>query len=65
MFLGGVIKMTSWKSQIGQGKYCLQFETNDYKKYKEVEKVAQRMIDKADKERTKERAMQMSTLGRL
>ena len=57
--------MTSWKSQIGQGKYCLQFETNDYKKYKEVEKVAQKMIDKADKERTKEMASKMSVMGHL
>ena len=57
--------MTSWKSQIEQGKYYLQFETNDYKKYKEVEKVAQKMIDKADKERDKERALKMSVLGHL
>lgn len=57
--------MTSWKAQIGKGKYCLQFETNDYKKYKAIEKVAQEMVDKADKERTKERASQMRTLGHL
>ena len=57
--------MTSWKAQIGKGKYCLQFETNDYKKYKAMEKVAQEMVDKADKERTKERASQMRTLGHL
>ena len=56
---------TSWKSQIAQGKYCLQFETNDYEKYKVVEKAAQKMIDKADKERTKEMASQMRTLGHL
>lgn len=57
--------MTSWKSQIGQGKYCLQFETTDYKKYKAVEKVAQKMIDKADKEKDKERASKMRVLGHL
>lgn len=56
---------TSWKSQIGDGKYCLQFETTDYEKYKVVEKAAQKMIDKADKEKTKERACQMRTLGHL
>lgn len=57
--------MTSWKSQIGQGEYRLQFETNDYKKYKAVEKIAQKMIDKADKERTQEMASRMRTLGHL
>lgn len=57
--------MTSWKSQTGQGKYCLQFETTDYEKYKAVEKVAQKMIDKADKEKDKERASKMRTLGHL
>ena len=57
--------MTSWKSQIGQGKYCLQFETNDYDKYKAVEQIAQKMIDKADKEKDKERASKMRTLGHL
>lgn len=57
--------MTSWKSQIGQGKYSLQFETNDYEKYKVVEKAAQKMVDKADKERTKERASQFRCMGHL
>lgn len=57
--------MTSWKSQIGQGKYSLQFETNDYEKYKVVEKAAQKMVDKSDKKRTKEMASKMSTLGHL
>lgn len=56
---------TSWKSQVGGGKYCLQFETTDYEKYKEVEKAAQKMVDKSDKERTKEMASQMRTLGHL
>ena len=56
---------TSWKAQIGNGNYSLQFETSDYAKYKEVEKIAQKMIDKADKERTKEMASRMSTCGHL
>lgn len=46
--------MTSWKSQVGGGKYCLQFETTDYEKYKAIEKVAQKMIDKSRKERMKQ-----------
>ena len=37
--------MTSWKSQIGQGKYSLQFETEDKEKYKIVEKAAQMAVD--------------------
>ena len=57
--------MTSWKSQIAKGQYSLQFETNDYEKYKAVEKVAQKMIDKSDKERAKEMASRMRTLGHL
>ena len=36
---------TSWKSQQGDGKYALQFETDDKEKYKTVEKAAQRAID--------------------
>ena len=56
---------TSWKSQIGGGTYCLQFETTDYEKYMEVQKAAQKMVDKAAKERDKERAAQMRTLGHL
>lgn len=46
---------TSWNAQIGGGKYCLQFETTDYEKYREVEKTAQRMIDEANKEIEKQR----------
>lgn len=57
--------MTSWKAQIGQGEYCLQFQTTDYEKYKAVEKVAQKMIDEANKEIDKERASKMRTLGHL
>ena len=59
--------MTLWNAYLEykNGKYTLTFETNDYKKYKEVEKVAQKMVDKADKERDKERALKMSVLGHL
>lgn len=57
--------MTSWKAQIGGGKYCLQFETYDYEKYKAVEKAAQNMIDKENKERDKELSSRMRTMGHL
>ena len=59
--------MTSWKADLEckNGKYTLTFETDDYKKYKEVEKVAQKMIDRANKELDKERASKMSVLGHL
>ena len=56
---------TSWKAQICNGNYSLQFETSDYAKYKEVEKMAQKMVDKADKERTKEMASMASTCGHV
>lgn len=36
---------TSWKSQQGDGKYYLQFETDDTDKYKIVEKASQMAID--------------------
>lgn len=36
---------TSWKSQQGNGKYCLQFETSDREKYKLVERASQMAID--------------------
>ena len=59
--------MTSWNADLApkKGEYTLTFQTNDYKKYKEVEKVAQKMVDKATKERDKERASRMSVLGHL
>lgn len=59
--------MTCWRADLEgkNGKYTLIFETNDYKKYKAVEKVAQKMVDKATKERDKERASRMSVLGHL
>lgn len=36
---------TSWKSQRGDGKYYLQFETDDKEKYRLVEKAAQMAVD--------------------
>ena len=36
---------TSWNSQQANGKYFLQFETDDKEKYKLVEKAAQMAID--------------------
>ena len=36
---------TSWKSQMGDGNYALQFETDDIEKYKLVEKSAQMAVD--------------------
>lgn len=36
---------TSWKSQQGKGEYALQFETDDDRKYKLVEKAAQMAMD--------------------
>ena len=37
---------TSWKSQqdLNEGKYYLQFETNDREKYKQIEKLCQELI---------------------
>ena len=36
---------TEWKSQQGEGKFALQFETDDVQKYKLVEKAAQMAMD--------------------
>lgn len=36
---------TNWKSQQGNGKFALQFETDDRNKYELVEKAAQMAID--------------------
>lgn len=45
--------MTNWKSQTGEGKYALQFESTDYALYKLVEKAAQKAVDEANKNRDK------------
>ena len=38
---------TSWKSQqdLNEGKYYLQFETDDKEKYKQIEKLCQELMD--------------------
>ena len=36
---------TEWKSQVAKGDYRIQFETDDYEKYKIVEKACCDMID--------------------
>jgi MinD superfamily P-loop ATPase len=36
---------TEWKSQQGDGKYCLQFETDNKERYLLVEKAAQMAVD--------------------
>lgn len=36
---------TSWNSQQGDGKYAIQFETNNRALYKIVEAICQRAID--------------------
>ena len=36
---------TEWKSQQGDGKYCLQFETDNKESYLLVEKAAQMAVD--------------------
>lgn len=36
---------TSWNSQQGDGKYSIQFETNNRALYKMVEAICQRAID--------------------
>ena len=55
---------TSWKSQMGQGTFSLQFETTDYEKYKAVEKIAQKMVDKSKKQRDKAQLKEMSSMAR-
>lgn len=38
---------TSWKSQVAEGDYRIQFETDDYEKYMVVEKACCAVIDKS------------------
>lgn len=47
--------MSEWKSQIGGGKYAIQFETNSYDLYREIEKACQKAVDKEIKRRDKGR----------
>lgn len=50
---------TEWKSQQGDDKYAIQFETTRHDLYKLVEKACQKAVDKANKDRDKERASTM------
>ena len=45
---------THWNGQLDNKNkiYSLQFETDSYRKYKEVEKICQAMVDKSNEERT-------------
>lgn len=56
---------TEWKSQIGDGKYFIQFETNNYDYYKMVEKACQKAVDLKEKEVLKDRKATASVLGHL
>jgi hypothetical protein len=56
---------TEWKSQTGNGKFCIQFETSNYDYYKLVEKACQKAVDLKDKAVMKERASTCSVLGHL
>lgn len=56
---------TEWKSQIGDGKYCIQFEANNYDYYKMVEKACQKAVDLKEKAVLKDRKATVSVLGHL
>lgn len=46
---------THWNGQLDNKNkfYSLQFETDSYEKYKEVEKICQAMVDKSSEEKTR------------
>ena len=56
---------TSYKAQITEGDYRIQFETDNREYYEIVEKACQKAIDKNDKAKHKERCSMMRTLGHL
>jgi hypothetical protein len=56
---------TSWKAQITNGDYRIQFETDNYEYYEMVEKACQQAMDKRDKAINKERCSRMRTMGHL
>ena len=62
---GDMTMATEWKAQIGGGKYCIQFETSNYKYYKIVEKACCKAVDMKDKAVLKERCSMARTLGHL
>lgn len=59
--------MTGYNAQIDKenGKYSIQFETNNREYFDIVEKACQKVIDKREKAIHKERCSQMRTLGHL
>lgn len=58
---------TSYNAQLDNknGKYSIQFETENYDYFKLVEKACQKAIDKRDKAVLKERCSQARTMGHL
>lgn len=58
---------TGYNAQIcrKENKYTLQFETDNYEYFKEVERACQRVVDKKDKEVHRERCSQMRAVGHL
>lgn len=56
---------TEWKSQIGGGKYAIQFATTSYEYYKMVERACRKAVEMKDKNVLKERKSRMSALGHL
>ena len=56
---------TSWKAQITNGDYRIQFETDNYEYYEMVEKACQQAMDKRDKAINKARCSKMRTTGHL
>lgn len=37
--------MISYNSQVGEGKYCIQYETDNKENYKEVQELIRKQID--------------------
>ena len=58
---------TSYNAQLDNknGKYTIQFETNNYDYFKIVQKACQKAIDKKNKVVDKERCLNIEVLGHL
>ena len=58
---------TAYNAQIcrGENKYSLQFETDNYEYFKEVERACRKVGDKKDKEIHRERCSRMRVMGHL
>ena len=58
---------TGYNAQIcrGENKYSLQFETNNYEYFKEVERACRKVVDKKEKEVHRERCSRMRVMGHL